>query len=77
MKRVSIVFEEGPNVNGGVGFHVFLEGIAQHRMREIDRMTPEQQLHELSTAEFWALRCFQITGHAMAQAGAVRKVDNR
>lgn len=75
--KVSIVFEEGPNVTDGISFNVYLEGMSQVRREAIDRMTPDQQANELSTAEFWALRCFQITMHAMQQAGAVREVKRR
>jgi hypothetical protein len=76
-KRVSIVFEEGDAVTDGVSFRVFLEGMTQERREAIDRLTPEQQLQELSTAEFWALRCFQITMGSMVKAGAVREVKKR
>lgn len=76
-KRISIVFEEGPVVEDGIGFNVFLDGLSQVRREEIDAMTPEQQLEELSTAEFWALRCFQITANAIRQSGAMRTATKR
>jgi hypothetical protein len=77
MKKISIVFEETGNVEDGVGFNVYMDGLDAHRKATIDRMTPEEQLHECSTAEFWALRCFQITMAAMIKAGAVREVKKR
>ena len=76
-KKIQIVFEETGAAEGGIGFKVYLDGIDQHRRQTIDAMSPEEQLQELSTAEFWALRCFQITGQAMAQSGAVHKVTRR
>lgn len=69
-KRISIVFEETPATHDGLGFNVFLDGISDVRRDEISAMTPEVQLQELSTAEFWALRCFQITAGALMQSGA-------
>lgn len=77
MKRISIVFEEGDTVSDGVAFNVYLDGLDMHRKETIDGMTPEQQLQELSTAEFWALRCFQITVGALVQAGAVKEVKKK
>ena len=57
-KRVMIVFEESePDEKGGINFKVYLEGIDR---KWADSMNPEEQLKHLSTAEFWALRCFQI-----------------
>jgi hypothetical protein len=76
-KKISIVFEETSPESGGMGFHVYLDGVSQHRRQEIDRMDPEKQLEELSTTEFWALRCFQITVAAMLKAGAVKEVQPR
>ncbi len=80
--KVSIVFEEKAEIasaahGAGKVFHVFLEGLSDARRKEIDAMTPEEQLHKLSRAEFWALRCYQITMHAMFEAGAVHKVIPR
>lgn len=75
--KISIVFEETPPQSDGMGFHVYLEGMSDGRRSAIDRMDPEEQLRELSTAEFWALRCFQITMAAMVEAGAVREVKKR
>lgn len=76
-KRVTIVFEETEAVDGGIGFNVFLDGLDQHRRTTINAMTPEEQLQELSTAEFWALRCFQITMSKMIEAGAVREIKKK
>ena len=76
-KRICIVFEEGDAVPDGVAFNVFLDGMSKERREAVNAMTPEQQLQELSTAEFWALRCFQITMDAMLKAGAVREVKKR
>lgn len=76
-KKISIVFEETHPQEGGIGFNVYLDGMSDTRRHEIDRMNPEKQLQELSTSEFWALRCFQITMHAMLQAGAIREVKRK
>jgi hypothetical protein len=75
-KRVSIVFEE-TEAEGPMGFNVFLDGMSPVRRQTIDKMTPEEQLNELSTAEFWALRCFQITMGAIHQSGALRTVRKK
>jgi hypothetical protein len=75
--KVSIVFEETENRDGGVGFNVYLDGLSKERRQYIDSLTPEQQLQELSTTEFWALRCFQITVHAMKTSGAIRETKPR
>lgn len=64
MKRISIVFQE----TDGLKFNVFLEGFSEVRKDEIDSMTPQQRVHELSTAEFWAFECFQIVCNTIAQA---------
>ena len=75
--KVSIVFEETEPKEGGIGFNVYMDGISQERRQYINSLTPEQQLQELSTAEFWALRCFQITAHALKTSGAAREVKKR
>lgn len=76
-KRISIVFQEGEPTSEGPSFDVFLDGMTAERRAEIDAMTPDEQLAKLSTAEFWALRCFQITMASMVRAGAVRAVMPR
>lgn len=76
-KRISIVFEETPATHGGLGFNVFLDGISQVRSEEIDSMSPEKQLQELSTAEFYALRMFQMVVSALAHAGAIETVQKK
>lgn len=76
-KRISIVFEETPATHGGLGFNVFLDGISQVRREEIDAMSPETQLQELSTAEFYALRCFQICVGSLHQSGAIKFVQKK
>jgi hypothetical protein len=63
-KRVSIVFEETGPVVGGGGFNVFLEGVDKERMR-----LPEDQL---SSAEFWAMKCFLIVGDVLRQTGVAQ-----
>lgn len=76
--KVSIVFEEQDNaIMKEPTFHVYLEGITKERREEIDRMTPDEQLQKLSTAEFWALRCFQIVGGLMVKAGSFRQSIRR
>jgi hypothetical protein len=76
-KRVSIVFEENDAVSDGVSFDCYLDGMTPQRMAEVNAMTPEKQFQELSAAEFWALRCFQITKHVMVQSGAFREAKKR
>lgn len=76
-KKISIVFEETAPEAGGIGFRVYLDGLSQHRRKEIDRLDPETQLKELSTAEFWALRCFQITMGVIIESGALKVVEKR
>jgi len=68
-KRVTIVFEETEMTPEGGGFNVYLEGIAQER-----KNLPEDQL---SAAEFWGMRMFQIVGQLLAQAGAARTVQKK
>lgn len=75
--RISIVFEEGDWVDEGREFGVFLDGLTPERRREIDAMTPEEQLEKLSTVEFWALRCFQIVADVMTKSGAIRSAVRR
>jgi hypothetical protein len=77
MKRISIVFEEGPVVRGDVTFNVFLDGLSDARRKEIREMTQEQQETELSTGEFWAIRCYAIVLDAIARTGAVSHVHRR
>lgn len=76
-KKISITFEETEAEAGGMGFNVYLDGIDDERRKVIDAMDPETQLKNLSTAEFWALRCFQITMNVMMQSGAIKKVTRR
>jgi hypothetical protein len=77
MKKISIVFEQTGPREDGQGFNAYLEGMTAERRREIDAMTPEEQLQKLSAAEFWALRCFQITVAAIVDAGAARETKRR
>lgn len=76
-KKISIVFEENGSIAEVISFNVFLDGMTDHRRQEIDAMDPERQLQELSAAEYWALRCFQITMDALVQSGAVKEVKRR
>lgn len=70
MSKVMIVFEETDNaILKSPTFQVYLEGMTKERREEIDRMTPNEQLHKLTTSEFWALRCFQICGSLMKESG--------
>ena len=71
-KRVSIVFEE-TGAAGGMAFNVYLEG---HDVTSSE-MTAEEQLQKLSPADFWALKCFQICGGVMRQAGVVTEEIRR
>lgn len=76
-KKICIVFEETTPQPDGIGFNVYMDGVTDKRRKEIDQMDRETQLKELSTAEFWALRCFQITMAAMGESGAIRLVQER
>ena len=69
MKRISIVFVETGEEEGR-GFHVYLDGAKP----EWDKLTPEEQLKQLSPAEFWGLRCFQICSGIMRETGVVKTV---
>ena len=60
--RVSIVFEETNNVEGG--FNVYMEG---HDKSALEKIPPE----EWPRAAFWAIHCFSIVGGVISQAGAV------
>lgn len=75
--KVSIVFEETENVEDGVAFKVYLEGISKSRSDAISRMSAAEQVDELSTAEYWAMRCMSIVAGALQQSGAVRSVKRR
>jgi len=75
-KRISIVFEE-TDADDGAGFNVFLEGFSEERRKAIRTMSREEQLEKLSRAEFWALRCFEITVGAINQTGAIRTVQKK
>lgn len=77
MAKVSIVFEETDVVGGEPRFNVYLDGLTPERMKEINAMSAEEQTLKLSTAEFWALRCFHISTAAIAKAGAVQTVFKR
>jgi hypothetical protein len=76
--KISIVFEEtGEVIGGDHTFNVYLEGMTPERRKEIDALSNEAQMHELSTAEFWALRCFQIVVGNIQQANAVTSIKRR
>ena len=69
LQKISIVFEEtgeeGCDSNGKKGkrFLIYLDG----HTRNLSHVNEK----DLSTAEFWASRCFSIVMHAVQQAGVV------
>lgn len=67
-RKVMIVVEE-TGANDGRGFNVYLSG-------DKDRIGKIQDV-DLSPAEFWGSRLFQICIDACLKAGAVKTVDKK
>lgn len=68
-KKVSIVIEEIEET-GGKRFCMYLEGLSP----EANKMTTEEQMKELSPADFWGLRLFRICVGIMNDTGVIREV---
>lgn len=75
--RMSIVFEEKGAANGGIVFNVYLEDFSETRLEYLKTLTHEQQDNEMSTAEFWSLKCFQIVAQVLKQTGAFRRFEEK
>jgi len=75
LQKISIVFEEtgqeGIDQSGKPGkrFNVYLSGQTRNLNHVKDK--------DLSSAEFWALKCFAIVVDAIQRAGAVDKIQTR
>lgn len=72
LKRVSIVFVETGEADGKA-FDVYLDGADA----AWNALTPDEQLHQLSPAEFWGLRCFQICADMMQKTGVIKTVRRK
>jgi hypothetical protein len=75
MRRVCIVFEEvdgigGPANDPGPRFNVYLEGADKARLQALPPS-------EWSTAEYWAVACFQIVAETIRKVGAVESVSRK
>jgi len=72
-RKVCIVFEEGPIVEGGTGrnFTVYLEGVTDEE-REIAKGDPDAARESLSSATFWAMNCMGMIGQLLKETGAHR-----
>lgn len=75
--KVAIVFEEKDAEAGGIVFNVYLEGLSETRLEYLKTLTHEQQDNEMSTAEFWSLKCFQIVAEVLKQTGALRRFEEK
>lgn len=68
LRKVMIVVEE-TGANDGRGFNVYLAG-DKERINSVEDV-------DLSPAEFWGKRLFQICIDACIKAGAVKSVDKK
>lgn len=69
MKRKLMIVIEEDGTNGGKGFRVYMAGDKER----LQKGTPEDQL---SPAEFWGLKLFQICVNAINKAGALQTVTS-
>ncbi len=80
LRKIMIVVEEngveikdgkGPNGGPSTGFNCRLAGDTE-RITDGVKITPQVDINELTAAEFWGMRLFQICTQVLRDTGAAK-----